>query len=137
MIFDIWPHAFAELYAKWWLIFLKFTKWHLKIGSLNYIQLKTNIDYFIGVSYVNEVWLSELSYERYSSKLLIWLTLKARFTRLKLFTQDRYKPKTFSKYSSDQLYQCHLRYLLEMQVLQPHLRHTKSETWEWGLIMWV
>ena len=30
--------------------------------------------------------------------------------------------------SSDQLYQCHLGYLLEMQILQPHLRPTKSET---------
>jgi len=128
LIFDVWPHGFAELYAKRWLIFLKFIKWHLKIRILKYIQLKTNIDYFVGVSYANEVWLFKLSYERYSSKLLIWPTLKAHFTRVKLFTQDRYKPKTFSKYSSDQLYQCHLRYLLEIQVLQPHLGHTKSET---------
>ena len=69
-----------------------------------------------------------LNYFMKDTKLLIRLTLKARFTRLKLFTQDRYKPKTFSKYSSDQLYQCHLRYLLQIQVLQPHHRHTKSET---------
>lgn len=100
----------------------------MKIRILTYIQLKANIDYFVGVSYANEVWLSELFYERYWSKLLRWLTLKARFTRLKLFTQDRYKPKTFSKYSLDQLYQCHLRYLLQIEVLQPHLRYTKSET---------